>query len=32
MTLEERIARLIDPNAWETVDYLSVIELPLIAQ
>ena len=32
MDLTERIARLIDPEAWETVDYLRVIELPLIAQ
>ena len=32
MNLEERIARLIDPEVWETVDYLRVIELPLTAQ
>ena len=32
MDLEERIARLIDPEVWETVDYLRVIELPLTAQ
>ncbi len=32
MNLEECIARLIDPEVWETVDYLRVIKLPLTAQ